>query len=81
VTTSKEGHDVSHIIDTRKRDANDFRWYRELGVSVTAKGLTLEHIGDTIPEFGSFWICWIGGHDDAIEIKWKAKMNGPTQEG
>ena len=22
----------------------------------------------------------IGGHDDVAEIKWKAKMNGPTQE-
>ena len=49
--------------------------------SVTTKVLSLEHINDTIPEFGNFWIHNINGHDDVAEIKWKAKMNGPTQEG
>ena len=70
---SKEGHDVSHIMDTRQSDANDFRWYRESGVSVTVEGLTLEHIGDTNLAFGSFWIHRIDGHDDVAKIKWKEK--------
>jgi len=77
---SKEGHDVSHIINMRQRNENDFIWYKESRVSVTAEGLTLEHIDDRILEFGSFWIHRIDGHDDVVEIKWKEKMNNPTKE-
>ena len=75
---SMEGHDVSHIIETRQRDANDFRRDKESRVSVIVEGLTLEYIGNMTLAFGSFWIPRIGGHDDVVEIKWKAKMNGPT---
>lgn len=75
---SKEGHDVSHIIDTRQRDANYFRWYRESRVSVTAEGLTLEHINNTNPEFGIVWIHRIGGHDDMVEIKMEGKNERPN---
>ena len=62
----KEVHDVAHIIDMR-----------ESRVSITSEGLTLEHFGDMIPEFGSFWIHRIRDHDDVVEIKRK-KMNGLT---
>jgi len=40
----------------KQRDANDFKWSKESGVSVTVEGLTLENIGDTILEFGRFQI-------------------------